>query len=231
MRSQEIRLSVIVFFLAVSAFGLVISASLLGNSAPFPSEFSGRRALVALAYGTVCVAGILAALFPVACSGFLGIQRSLAEDKGSLETGATRVYSLLLLHGHHPAGSDKRSHELWLRGKSYCATCYGLLTGAIASLTAIVAFALSGWADGHFAYTLYSVGVVVVILGLVAGLVLRIDARTRFALAAVFVLGTCIMLVATDVLTQNFIADVFVVLLAVFWLLSRISLSHRREYR
>ena len=231
MRSQERSLGPIAFFLAVSAFGLVISASLLANSAPFPLEFSGRRALVALVYGAVCVAGILAVLFPVACSGFLGIQRSLAEDKEGLETRATRVFSLLLLHGHHPAGSDEKGHELGLGGKSYCATCFGLLTGAIVSLTAIVAFALSGLADGGFGYTLYSVGVVGVILGLVAALVLRIRARTRFALSAVFVFGTCLMLVATDILTENLIADLFVLLLAVFWLLSRISLSHRREYR
>ncbi|WP_455285687.1 hypothetical protein [[Eubacterium] cellulosolvens] len=229
MRSQETRLGLVAFYLAVSAFGLVISASLLSNSAPFPSEPSGRRALVALAYGAVCVAGILAALFPVACSGFLGIHRSLPEDKGTLEPRATRIFSLLLLHGHHSPGSDEKRHELWLGVKSYCATCYGLLTGAVASLTAIVAFALSGWRDGSFAYTLYSVGVAVVILGLIPSLGLRIGARARFALAAVFVLGTCLMLVATDILTANLTADLFVVLLAVFWLLSRISLSHRRE--
>jgi len=215
--------------LAVSAFGLVISASLLGNSTPFPSEFSERRALVALIYGAVCVAGILAALFPVACSGFLGIHRSLSEGNGSLETRATRVFGVLLLHGHHPAGSDEKRHELWLGGKSYCATCFGLLTGAVVSLTAIVAFALSGCGDSSFAYALYSVGVVGVILSLIPSLGLRIGARERFALAAVFVLGTCLMLIATDILTANLIADSFVVLLAVFWLLSRISLSHRRE--
>jgi len=231
MRSQETRLGVVAFFLAVSAFGLAMSASLLGISSPFPSELSGRRALVALAYGTVCVAGILAALFPVACSRFLGIQRSPTEDKGSLETRATRVFGVLLLHGHHPAGSGQKSHELWLGAKSYCATCFGLLTGAVVSLTAIVVFALSGWADGRFAYTLYAVGVVGVILALVPALGLRIGAPARFALAAVFVLGTCFMLIATDVLTENLIADLFVVLLAVFCLLSRISLSHRREYR
>jgi len=137
----------------------------------------------------------------------------------------------LLLHGHHPAASGQKSHELWLGGKSYCATCFGLLTGAVVSLTAIVVFALSRWADGRFAYALYAVGVVSVISALVPALGLRIRAPARFALAAFFVLGTCLMLVATDVLTANLIADLFVVLLAVFWLLSRISLSHRREYR
>ena len=229
MRSKETRFSLIAFFLGVSAFGLAISASLLSSAPALPTESNARRAIVAIAYGAVCVAGILAALFPAACSGFLGIRRLLAESGGSLETRATSVFGVLLLHGHHPAGSDQKTHELWLGGKSYCATCLGLLTGAVMSLTAIVLFAPSGWGDSSLAYALYSVGVVGVILGLIPSFRLRIGARERFGLAAVFVLGTCLMLIATDILTANLIADFFVVLLAVFWLLSRISLSHRRE--
>lgn len=193
---------------------------MLSSAVPFPPESSARRAVVAVVYGAVCVVGILATLFPVACSGFLGIRKSLAENEEDLGTRATRVFGVLLLHGHHPGGSDEKRHELWLGGKSYCATCYGLLTGAVVSLTAIVAFALSGWSDSSLAYGLYYVGVVVVVLGLIPSLGLRIGARTRFALAVVFVSGTCLMLIATDVLTSNLIADLFVVLLAVFWLLS-----------
>lgn len=217
--------------MAVSAFGLIISASLLGNFLPFPSETSGRRALVALAYGAVCVAGIVAALFPIACSGFLGIQRTRTEDMARFEVTATRVLGVLLVHGHHPAEREGKKHELRVGKKSFCATCFGLLAGAMVSLAVVAAFALSGWSDGSFAYALYYAGVVGVILGLVPVLLLGVGAPARLALASVFVLGTCLMLVASDVLTANLIADLFVVLLAVFWLLSRISLSHRREYR
>jgi len=231
MESQEKRRGLIVFFLAVSAFAFVVSAILLGISPSFSSEFSGRRAFVALAYGAVCVAGIVAALFPVACSGFLGIRRSLLESEGNLETRATRIFSLLLLHGHHPAGSGEKGHELWLGGKSYCATCFGLLAGAVVSLTVMLAFALSGWRGDGLARGLYFLGVTLVIVGMVPCLKLEIGARERFGLAMLFVVGTSLTLVATDVLTSNLIADLFVVLVVVFWLLSRISLSHRREDR
>ncbi len=227
MRSQERRLGYIAFLLAVSAFGLVISASLLGNPAPFPSGFGGRRVVVALVYGSVCVAGILAALFPVACSRVLRIERSRTGDVGSPETRATEVFGILLLHGHHPPGPQEKEHELLAGGKSFCASCFGLLAGAAVSLMVVVVFTLSGWADGRFAYTLYYAGVAGVILGLVPAITLKTGARARFALAVVFVLGTSLMLVATDLLTLNLVADLFVVLLVVFWLLSRISLSHR----
>ena len=77
------------------------------------------------------------------------------------------------------------------------------------------------------AYVLYSLGVVGVVLGLVQAHVLRTRARIRFIIAVVFVVGTSLMLISTDLVTANVMADLFVVLLAVFWLLSRISLSHR----
>lgn len=185
---------------------------------------------MALAYGLICVAGMLAALFPAACSGIFGIRSSSYKDVASLDIRATRVLGVFILHGHHAPGPEERTHELRLDGKSFCATCYGLLTGAIISLTLVVVFTLSGsplWLDWRVAYAFYGLGVLGVFLGLVQTLALHTSAWTRFALATVFVVGTGLMLVATDALTASLTADLFVVLLAVFWLLSRISLSHK----
>lgn len=98
------------------------------------------------------------------------------------------------------------------------------------SLTLVVLLALTGWPawiDWRISYGLYSLGVFGVILGLVQSLALDTSAWARFAIAAVFVIGTGLMLIATDVVTSSLMADLFVVLLAIFWLLSRILLSHK----
>jgi len=229
MKDQEGRLAYVAFVLVVSFFGLVISATLLGNAPPPSAASGGRRILVAFLYDSICITGMLAALFPVACSGVLGIRRS-PEDLGNLETRATKVLGVLFLHGHHPLDSEVMVHELRVGGKSFCASCFGLSAGAVLSFTGVTVFALSGWPgwmDIRLAYILYSVGVVGVTLGLVQALVLSSGARIRFVLAAVFVFGTSLMLISTDILTANLMVDLFVVLLAVFCLLSRISLSHR----
>jgi hypothetical protein len=137
--------------------------------------------------------------------------------------------SVQILHGHHPLESTKR-HELLIMGRSFCATCYGLLAGAVLSLVTVTVFGLSGWSvwtDTHPAYFMYLLGVSGVIVGLSQVLMPSIRARARFALSFLFVVGTGLMLLSTDLLTANLGADLFVVLLAVFWLLSRISLSHR----
>jgi len=228
-RDQEKHVVYVAFLLLVSIFGLVISTVLLRNPFSFGAGAGYRRMLMALVYDLVCIAGILAVLFPIACSRMSGARFSSAEPPQLLGIRATRFLGLLVVHGHHPSGSELTEHELLVRGRSYCATCYGLLTGAVVSLTIMTAFAVSGWqgwVGAYSAYLAYYVGVAAVITGLLHPLVLKVGAKARFVVAFVFVVGTSLMLLVTELLTANLMADLFVILLAIFWLLSRISLSH-----
>ena len=228
-RDQTKHVAYAAFLLVVSIFGLVISTALLRNPFSFGAAPGYRRTLMALVYDLVCIAGILAVVFPIACSRVSGARFSSAESPQLLGIRATRFLGLLVVHGHHPSGSELTKHELLVRGRSYCATCYGLLTGAVVSLTIMTAFAVSGWqvwVGTYSAYLAYYVGVAAVITGLLQPLVLEVGAKARFVLAFVFVVGTSLMLLATELLTANLMADLFVTLLAIFWLLSRISLSH-----
>ena len=229
-RDREKHVAYVAFLLMVSVFGLAISTSLLMNPPFFFSAPDYRRTLMALVYDAVCIAGMLAVLFPVTCSRALGAHLSSIESVQVLGIRATRLLGLTIVHGHHLSESELTKHELLVWGRSFCATCYGLLTGAVVSLVIITAFAVSGWPGWihiYSVYVAYYVGVVAVITGLLQPLMTDVDAKTRFVLAFVFVLGTSLMLLATELLTANLVADLFVVLLAIFWLLSRISLSHR----
>jgi hypothetical protein len=190
-------------------------------------EFGGRKMVVGFIYGFICLAGIFAAFFPGPCSRLLGVRGSGEQYLRGLDARATRIFGILLFHGHHPLGDEaSATHELRLGGKSFCASCFGLLTGAIISLIAMAVFLFSNWADGYLVHLLYFSGVGGIVLGFVPA-ILAIGARARFVLGTVFVTGTCLMLIAMDVATANLTADLFVVLLALFWLICRISLSHR----
>jgi len=229
MRDREKHDTYASFILVASIFGLAVSAAFLGKPDPFVAASNERRVIIAFAYDLVCIVGMLAVLFPVACSQILGIRALPTEASQERGIRATRFMSVQILHGHHPLESTKR-HELLIMGRSFCATCYGLLAGAVLSLVTVTVFGLSGWSvwtDTHPAYFMYLLGVSGVSVGLSQGLMPSIRARTRFALSFLFVVGTGLMLLSTDLLTANLGADLFVVLLAVFWLLSRISLSHR----
>jgi hypothetical protein len=229
MSSRKKRLTYSLFVSAVSVFGLAISLSVPWNPAPSFAGFHQRIVIVAAVYATVCVLGILAVLFPTMCSGVFGFHQPLTEDREDLGSRVTRILGVPVLHGHHPLGPQAIGRELRVRRKTFCATCFGLLTGAMFSLVTLAIFALQGWpawVDRHLTYFLYFAGITGVILGLVQTATPRNGARTKFLLATIFVAGTSLVLVATDVLTENLMADLLVVLLAVFWLLSRVSLSH-----
>lgn len=229
IRSRYGRSAHLAFVLAVSFFGLGVSSALLRHPVSFVALPSDRRILVAFFYDIVCISGMFAVLFPVACSKLVGIQSSLPQTSGELRIRATEFLGTKILHGHHTS-EESAKHELFIADKSLCATCYGLLTGTVLSFTIMTVFALSGWAGlagGASEYLLYCIGVAAVLAGLLQILVPDVGAKTRFVSAFVFVLGTALMLLATDLLAANVVSDSFIMLLAVFWLLSRISLSHR----
>ena len=226
MRSKYTRLIYVVFLLCVSSIGLIVSTSMMEQPMQLTTEFAGRRIVVGFIYGLICLCGIFAAFFPGPCSRLVRVRWSGEQYPRDLDARATRIFGILLLHGHHPLEDEvSMRHELRFRGKSFCASCFGLLSGAVISLMAIAVFLFSNWADGYLALFLYLLGLGGVILGLVPT-VLSVGARSRFVLGMIFVTGTCAMLIAMDAATANLTADLFVVLLALFWLISRISLSH-----
>jgi hypothetical protein len=226
------RLGYPAFLLVVSGVGLTVLVTLLMNPPYFSSAPGYRWPLTVFIYDIVCVAGILAVLFPVACSRAFGVHYSTVQSSQVQAFGirATRVLGLLIVHGHHPPGSESASHELLVGRRSFCATCYGLLTGAVVSLTLITASAVAGfpaWLASYSANPLYYAGLAGVIAGLLFPLITDLGAKTRYVLAFVFVVGTSLILLGVEQSAANLTADLFVVLLAVFWLLSRITLSHR----
>jgi len=227
MRTKRVHLFYALFVLVVSFFGLAVSTAMLEQPAQPGIELGERRALVELIYGFICIAGSLTVFFPGSCSRVLGVRQSSKEDLRELDARATRVLGLLMFHGHHPVREDGSAiHEFRIGNKNFCASCFGLLTGAVLSLITITAFLFSGWSDGYLASVLYFVGVGGAVLGFIP-VILSIGTWARFILGTVFVTGTCLMLIAAEAVTGDLTADLLVILLSVFWLLSRISWSHR----
>ena len=230
MGTKYRRQTYVMFFLFITLFGLFILTKMLEQPVPLNPgiEFGGRRVLASLVYGFICGAGIVTVFFPEPCSRAFGIHRSLSDYARRLDARTTKVLGFVLLHGHHPVREDGTAiHEFRLGEKNYCASCFGLFAGSILSLTMITAFLLFGWTDSHPARIIYIMGVAGAVLGLIPAVV-SVGTWSRFILGAIFVAGTCLILIAAEIMTGNLMADLLVILLSVFWLLFRISSSHRR---
>jgi len=102
----------------------------------------------------------------------------------------------------------------------------GLLFGALITLAGTILYFFNEWPIATEGYLLIGVGILGVALGLLRFLLFNVRRRAlRFSLNTFFVLGTFLILVEMDKLIQSLFIDLFLVLLSVFWLFTRIRLS------
>ncbi len=218
------------FFVLVSFFGLIMISLVTLNAPLLKEDLAWRRPFIGLLFASVCVLGILAVFFPNECSRKFD---SGARPNRSRFDGFRRVAAISnsgtcdVLLGHHPTCGQFSSHIFGVGGKVFCATCSGLFLGAILALGGVVVFILGNWQIGSSSIVLVSIGTMDVAIGLFQSILLNFRRSfVRITSGAFLPLGAYLILSGVDQLANDIFLDVFVVLLSVFWLFTRISLSH-----
>ncbi len=207
------------FLIAVSIFGLLLSAFFVVHTSILEDDFAFRNLTVGSAFITVCILGIFAALFPSSCSATPNFKKQNRCDQNN------RTIHDTTLRAHHPSCKSYSSHILRIGDRSFCATCSGLLVGATAVL---IGTSLYFFANLRIGETLILVltGTCAVIFGLLQSALPKLsNGLTRFFANAFFVVGCFLMLVSIDQATKNTSIDLFFVALSVLWVLTKIALS------
>jgi hypothetical protein len=128
----------------------------------------------------------------------------------------------ILTVSHHPDCQRFSAHVVHMKGRVRCAACSGLLLGAVIALVGAIFYFFGGWQIENAR----SLPAVIGVLGVLAGfLQLRFRAYVRLTLNSLFVLGGFLCLIGIDQTFQNLAIDLFLVMLIVFWILTRIQLS------
>jgi len=217
------------FLVAVSFFGLILAA-LLSLYLPVSKEdFVWRRPVVGSAFGAVALLGILAVFFPNTCSRFFDVGKRQSQNRfsGFKRSGSISSTTFSTLRGHHPPCGRFFAHVFRLGDRTFCATCSGLFLGALLVLAGVLMFFFGNWQMGQGAFMAVLVGTVGVVFGLLQSPLPMLQHRfIRVFSSAFFVVGTFLILVGIDELSQSISVDLFLVVLSVFWLMTRISLSH-----
>ncbi len=222
------RSSILAFFLAVSIFGLVvIMASLL-----FPPNVSEnipmRKPLVGIIFGSICIAGMIAVVFPGPCS------RSISfggEKPAKSAFKKPRVSSKKFFIGHHPNCGKFFPHVLRTGDKTICAGCAGLFLGGFMALIGSLLYFFGNFQIGQNIFLLAWVGAACVTLGIVQPLFFSPQRSSiRSLINALFALGAFLILIVADGITQSIYLDLFLLLLVLFWLLTKISISRWSHY-
>lgn len=199
---------------AVSIFGIILTIALTFNppATPEPESIPWRKTLIYSIFSLICFFGIIAALFPKQCSKKFHFKK---------EAGVSQNF-YANFKGHHPTCKEFSAHVIKLNNHVLCAACSGMILGALVALSGM-AFYLSGlWRIENIGKPLIFVGVAGVTLGFFQ---LKFRGLARSILNATFVFGAFLILVGFDALTQNLFLDLFLILLIILWLFTRIELS------
>ncbi len=195
--------------------GLVLQPNIAHSQLYMP------QALVGTLYMTVCISGTIAVFCPKWCS-------RLFRKPQNLLPQAEKQSVSLQIEGHHPNCDNYATNRIKLQGRSLCAACSGLLLGAIIAMAGAMLYFFAGLNFGWNSVWLLVVGELLMLLGLMQ---VRFSSYTKLGTNLLFVVGSYLLLVETDVIGKNVLIDFYALGVIVFMLWLRISLSEWHNKR
>ena len=221
------RSPLLTFMIGVSFFGLFLVVMLAINPPMTQESFPWRKPVIGSIFGSICVLGIVAVFFPKQCSAMFRLAKGDRETSSNAYTIASHGSSPTL-RGHHPDCEGFSAHVIRINSKTFCAACAGLLLGALIALIGTVLYFLCEWHIAQNSFLAVFVGVLGVGFGLFQ---LKFRSFVRLLLNVFFVLGTFSVLIGIDRLIQSLFVDLFLIVLTVFWLFTRILFSQWDHWR
>jgi hypothetical protein len=232
------------FYIPFSVFVSFFTLFLIGFLAFFPSQtqsdFRWRKPLTGSVFALVCILGIIAVFFPSECSKIFHKNENKKSSDASIPMSdkfqkSSKIFGLVLTHGHHPECECFLHHEFKVGKKTFCVACMGLFFGALASFLGTATHFFFGWTVGENCLLWIAFGILGVALGLLQYICFDVRWRlVRFCTNAFFVFGMFLLLTGTDEIAQSLLLNLLLIVLCVFWLSTRILLSkriHRRIYQ
>lgn len=214
--------------ISVSFFGLLLVGVLALNPPTVKEGFLWRKPLIGSLFGLTCVFGIMAVFFPRQCSAMFDFGKE--KKHGHSDKTRFAFHGIpSIAQGHHPDCEKFSGHVFRIKGRRFCAACSGLLLGGLISLVGTFLYFFAGWRVEQFSLQAVLLG----LLGVSGGLLQFIvkGSFVRLFVNTFFVLGAFLLLVGIDELAQSVFVDMFLVILIVFWLFTRISLSQWNNWK
>jgi hypothetical protein len=218
---------ILTFTISVSLFGSFTTLVLALNPPLAQENLLWRKPLIGSFFTLICVLGIIAAFSPMKCSGAFHLpkrEKPAISEPGASESSRRSV----TLKGHHLDCGRFSAHVISVDKHVFCAACTGLLLGALIVLVGTGFYFFGGLGVGWFGFSAVLIGQVGIVLGFVQ---FRFGGYVRLSLNAFFVLGAFLTLVGVDGVAGNVFLDLYLIVLIVFWLVTRILISQWDHWR
>jgi len=197
----------------VSAVGLALIPVLVLQPSSIHVQVSIRHGLAGTLYLVICVLGVSAVFYPAKCKSLFGKpQNPLTKaSKPSVQ-----------IRGHHPDCQNYSANRIKVGGKVICAACSGLVIGAVTVFIGTVLYFFVGLDIIWSSIWLLVLGEICILLGLAQ---IKFAGYVKMLINVIFVVGSFVTLVETDLLGRSILVDLYVLGLIVFMLWFRILLS------
>jgi hypothetical protein len=196
----------------ISVVGLVLIPVLVLQPNLIYVQVSIRHGLVGALYLIICVLGVLAVFYPSKCKSLFG----------KAQNPLTQAREPLQIRGHHPDCQNYSANIIKVGGQVICAACSGLFIGAVSVFIGTVLNFFVGLEIIGINIWLLVFGELCILLGLAQ---IKFAGYFKMLVNVIFVVGSFVTLVETDLLGGNILVDFYVLGLIVFILWFRIVLS------
>ncbi|MFW9830425.1 MAG: hypothetical protein ACFFD8_01415 [Candidatus Thorarchaeota archaeon] len=227
---QNSQLAIVSLTLSLLGLGLL---PLLFTSHPPTILFPWQSQLIGLSFMIICVLGIIAGISPSHCSRSPQPKKESHDMKRATNTIHTEAPTYKM--GHHPTCHPYSSHTIRIKDRVFCAGCTGLVTGALIALIGTTLFFFLNF-QLIFPQIIFWIGFIFVALGLIQHLLYRLQFHilqhggTRIFLNILFVVGSFLLLASLWQLTNSLAFAAYMLLLILYWILTRIIMS-RHSHR
>jgi len=193
-------------------------------------SFPPKQLAVSL-FMVICCLGATAAVLPSKCSGTFHHRQT--GDYRLLEgTGTNLDQWAIMLKGHHPTCGSFTNHMLQVRGKTYCAGCLGLLTGALIAIAVGLTYSLDIVRFESETTFVFWFGFAAVFVGLIQyAKPLMMKGSVHFFLNVVFVVGAFFLLIGVIEINGSLAVEMYLLVMTLYWIFTRIILSEREHER
>ncbi|MFX0077812.1 MAG: hypothetical protein ACFE8O_01090 [Candidatus Hermodarchaeota archaeon] len=217
--------------LILSLLGPALLPLMLLNPPPPLVVLPWQTQLIGLVFIIICILGIIAGISPSHCS--LTRKKKKPNEKEIREqTNSTQIRTIRK-EGHHPTCDRYSGHIITIKDSHYCAGCSGLVTGAIIATIGTILFFFLSFPIVYLEATFW-LGFVFVSVGLLQHPLYQLlklnRGIIRFIINILFVVGSFFLLASLTQLTNSIILAIYLLLLILYWIFTRIVMSRRSHH-
>jgi len=212
---------ILIFAIGISLFGSFTTLMIALYQPVSLEDFFWRKPLIGSIFSLICISGLTTVFFPKKCSETLYLHET-EKPTSSKDENPSVHKAPIVLRGHHPDCGKFSAHTVRIGKYVFCAACTGLLLGAVIAITGAVLYFFAGQNSEQLGIFSVLVGQAGLILGLIQ---FKFSGYGRLLINAFFVFAAFLTLTGIDSLVENTLIDVYVIVLIVFWLWTRISIS------